>query len=65
MQQVKELWDRINGHKTNVGTFLITLYTFAVQLDIVTFNPDVLTVLAIVFGVGTGHKVVKYVKETM
>lgn len=64
MNKLKELWTLVNGHKTNIGTFLVTIYTFAVELGVVTFNQDVLTVLAIVFGVGVAHKGVKHVKKT-
>jgi len=65
MKKLVGLWNFLNGHKTNIGSFLITIYTFAAQLNIVTFNPDVLTVLGFIFGVGVAHKGVKFVKETM
>lgn len=62
---MKKLWELFNGHKTNIGSFLITMYTFAVQLELVTYNNDVLTVLSLIFGVGIAHKATKYVKSTM
>jgi len=61
---VRAIWREINGHKTNIGSFLVTVYTFAVHANLVTYNADVLTVLAIIFGVGVTHKGVKYVQST-
>jgi hypothetical protein len=64
MTKLQTVWEVINGHKTNIGTFLITVYTFAVELEIITSNPTILSVLAIVFGVGVAHKGVKYTQST-
>lgn len=61
---MKKLWELFNGHKTNIGSFLITIYTFAVQLELVTYNNDVLTVLTLIFGLGVSHKAVKYIQKT-
>lgn len=64
MKKLVELWSRLNGHKTNIGSFLVTVYTLAVQAGVVEFNQDVLTVLSVVFGLGVAHKAAKYVKQT-
>lgn len=65
MDKIKQLWNKVNGHKTNIGSFLVTVYTLATNAGLLEYNADVLTVLAIVFGVGVSHKAVKYIKETM
>lgn len=64
MKKLVELWNRLSGHKTNVGAFLVTVYTLAVELGVVEHDEDVLRILSLVFGVGLAHKAAKYVNRT-